>query len=69
LPARSAFIPTIKSRSRNFTVRSWRAEGYGLLARTLRKQQQWAAEKFGMGQERRTSGAKAQRILNPLWPD
>jgi len=28
-----------------------------------------AAEKFESGQERRTSGAKARRILNPLRPD
>lgn len=28
-----------------------------------------AAEKFGNGQERRTSGAKVRRILNHLRPD
>ena len=28
-----------------------------------------AAEKFGIGQERRTSGAKARRILHHLRPD
>ena len=62
-----------EDRLQNQSRRDYRfSEGYGRQAvhsYCVMNPALQAAEKLGTGQERRTSGAKARRILNHLRPD